>query len=1214
MSQLLEALDFPLHGSRLIEASAGTGKTWTIAALYLRLVLGHGGENGYVRPLTPPEILVMTFTRAATRELSNRVRERLVQAAACFRGEAEATDPYLEALADAYDDEPARLAAAHRLVLAAETMDEAAIFTIDAWCQRMLREHAFDSGSLFDEELVSDERALFEDAAHDYWRQHVYPLSGAALTSLLSCWRDVEALKLSVRELVQRAGRIDDGTERPLGAVILDAEREQRDALARLKDGWQARADAMESWIAAQRSVNPKAFNGNKMRPDSLAKGFDALRRWAIDPQEHYPQLTDSLWHRLTPDGILDAFSKDYSAHVPECFEHTAELKAGLDAIAPVAHALLRHAACAIAHRMAELKRRNRQFGFADMLARLKDALEGPNGEALRRRILDQYPVALVDEFQDTSPDQYRIFDLLYRVADNDPERGLFLIGDPKQSIYGFRGADIHSYLSARRATAGRHYQLGTNYRSTRQLVDAVNQLFRHAEGNYAAGAFRFRKGEENPLPFEAVDAAGRRQQLVGVDGPLQALAVGVADTPDLRADDYREFFAQHCAEHIVRLLNDARAGFEDDAGRFTRLMPADIAILVRDRREAASVRRALVQRKVASVYLSDQDSVVESDEARDVLRWLQAVANPLDVTLARAAFATATCALPLAELAQLASDELAWEVRVEQLKSLHQAWQRQGVLAMLRRFIHELGLPAKLLAAAGGERRLTNLLHLAELLQEASRELDGEQALVRWFAEQVEGLGEGGDERVLRLESDAELVKVVTVHKSKGLEYPLVYLPFAVTARKTDRRNRAFFEYVEADGERRIDLGLSDAALEAVDRARLEEDLRLLYVALTRARHFLWLGVAAVAARKKGENQLHESALGYLLTGGTPVPTEAVRERWEQLRGGVDGIAVHPLASPDGCTVLRRADVRPELVEPPRFEARFERNWAVGSFTSLTRNTTAVAAAPPTRPQEENLLEEEDPGVVPVVHSEDAPWHRFPRGAGPGNFLHEQLEWMAQEGFGQVDDEQYRSRLEQRIRRAGWGNRLDDALAWLRMIAVTPLPPVGCALADIAAPLAEMEFWFPSRQLDVAALDRLCRRRMLGNTPRPVLPERQLHGMLKGFTDLVFECHGRYWVLDYKSNALGPGDTAYTQAAMASGMAEHRYDIQGAIYMLAVHRLLRARLGESYSPREHLGGAVFLFLRGIGNPATHGCYLLEPDLELLDGLDRLLGRETHEA
>ena len=264
--------------------------------------------------------------------------------------------------------------------------------------------------------------------------------------------------------------------------------------------------------------------------------------------------------------------------------------------------------------------------------------------------------------------------------------------------------------------------------------------------------------------------------------------------------------------------------------------------------------------------------------------------------------------------------------------------------------------------------------------------------------------------------------------------------------------------------------------------------------------------------------------------------------------------------------------------------------------------------------------MEEAEPGTVEVAHTEEAPWHRFPRGANPGNFLHERLEWMAQEGFDRIDEPDFKTVLRQRIQRAGWGNREEDAVAWLTTVATTRLPPLGVSLAELAQAarardervLAEMEFWFPSRSLDVGALDRLCRKRLLGNVPRPVLPERQLHGMLKGFTDLVFECHGRYWVLDYKSNALGPGDAAYTKAAMAAGMAGHRYDIQGAIYMLAVHRLLRARLGEDYDPHEQLGGAVFLFLRGIANPSTHGCYLLEPDLELLEGLDRLLGDGTH--
>ena len=1207
----LDALTFPLHGSRLIEASAGTGKTWTIAALYLRLVLGHGGEDGFARPLLPSEILVMTFTRAATRELSNRVRERLVEAAAYFRGEREIDDPYLADLAQASDANGGRQLAAHRLVLAAETMDEAAIFTIDAWCQRMLREHAFDSGSLFDEELVSDEHALFEDAAHDYWRQNVYPLKREALASLLECWPDVGALKQSVRDLVRRVEVLGPAPDELLDQLVARVHREQQAQLAQLKQGWFERANDMERWIAGQREVAPKCFNGNKLRPDSLVKWFDALRAWALDPVMLTPDMTDTAWHRLTPDGIVDACSKGFVADVPSSFEFTTDLWVALKAIEPLSHALYRHAAASIARRMAELKRRGRQFGFADMLDRLKAALEGPNGEALRKRITDQFPVAMVDEFQDTSPDQYRIFNLLYRVADNDGSHGLFLIGDPKQSIYGFRGADIHSYLSARRATEGRHYQLGTNYRSTAALVAAVNRLFLHAEGHgdncgYAAGAFRFRKGQVNPLPFEAVDAKAKSERLVGVDGPYQALAVSCTDRDDLRADDYRDFFAHHCAEHIVGVLNDPHAGF-DDNGKFTRVVPANIAILVRDRREAAAIRNALAQRKVASVYLSDKDSVLDSDEAADVLRWLHAVANPLDGSLARAAFATRTAGLPLAELARLSADELEWEVRVEQLKALHTVWQRQGVLAMLRRFIHELGLPSALLREAGGERRLTNLLHLAELLQSASSQLDGEQALIRWFAEQVAGQGESSDERVLRLESDADLVKVVTVHKSKGLEYPLVYLPFAVTARKTDRRNRSFFEFVTADGVRRIDLALSDESLTAVDRARIEEDLRLLYVALTRARHFLWLGVAAVAGTKAGSNRLHDSALGYLLGGGNPIAAADLHAHWERLRGDVDAIELRTLAAPEGMTMLERADVRPGLIDAAPFDAQFERDWSVGSFTSLTRQTSAA----PMRAQEETLLEETD--AVALVRTEDAPWHRFPRGSVPGNFLHEQLEWMGQEGFGIVDEGNFESRLAHRCERAGWGNRQDDAIDWLKVVASTPLPQLGVPLAKLENVLPEMEFWFPSEHLRSGELDRLCRAHLLGDAVRPMLPERQLHGMLKGFADLVFEHDGRYWVLDYKSNALGPGDAAYTRAAMAGGMAAHRYDIQGAIYMLALHRLLKSRLGDGYDPAKQLGGAIFLFLRGIANEKTRGCYLIEPDIALLNGLDALL-RATETA
>jgi exodeoxyribonuclease V beta subunit len=1290
-SQVLNPLSFPLHGSRLIEASAGTGKTWTIAALYVRLVLGHGGEEAFSRPLLPAEILVMTFTRAATRELSNRIRERLVEAAKCFRGELpKKEDVFLCDLSAAYTTAEQRQQAAHRLMLAAETMDEAAIFTIDAWCQRMLREHAFDSGSLFDEELVSDESALLEDAVRDYWRQQVYQLGSTSLTSMRKCWADVSALEKDVRPLVPKVdllGKVDAGS---LNTLITAIQHEQDAALDVLKAGWSERADRMQDWIAAQQTTAPKCFSGVKFKAATVAGWFKSLHEWALDPKMVLPTSFDKAWSRLSPDGILDACNKGHSLIAPKDFAELAVLKTALDAITPMKLSLLRHATSAVALRVAYLKQSTSQFGFADMLTRLRVALLGDNGKALRERIVKQFPLAMIDEFQDTSPEQYQIFDALYQVSMNRREQGLFLIGDPKQSIYGFRGADIHSYLSARLATAGRHYLLGTNYRSTTALVQAVNQLFLYAEGagenaGFASGAFKFRTSAGNPLPFDAVVSKGRGETLVGAEqsedtggaSALPALNIWCSDEANLDKDDYHTFFAARCAETIVQLLNNSTVGFQSAEKGFKRLQPADIAILVRDRNEAAAIRQALQRRTIASVYLSDKDSVIDSDEAADVLRWLRAVSSPLDSGLGRAAFATATAGLSLNALAIHASDDRVWEQRVEQLKGLHQLWQRQGVLAMLRRFIHDLGLPASLLSQAGGERRLTNLLHLAELLQSASQQLDGEQALIRWLAEQIDNESDAGDERILRLESDAELVKVVTVHKSKGLEYPLVFLPFAVSARPATTRNRSFLEYADDNGEQHIDLTMSANALARMEAARIEEDIRLLYVALTRARHALWLGVASL------KNKIHESALGYLLAGGETVTGAQLAEALTGLKGACSAITVEVMGPVDEDiprTRLSRKDERPALIDALPYNASFERDWAVGSFTSLTRamnvtgnsNNNNSAGIVASRAQEEKLLENPDSEVISEFTTEsitesitdasinsavdatidaaidaaigaigasagnnmnntvsissssnndssaekapDAVWHQFPRGPLPGQFLHAQLEWMGLEGFAAVDDDKFSARLALRCERAGWGHRQQETDTWLQAVAKTSLGPLDASLYELDKLLPEMEFWFPSDRLPVHELDQLCQRHLLPDMPRPSLPERQLHGMLKGYADLVFEHEGRYWVLDYKSNWLGTEDASYHATALSIAMASHRYDVQGALYLLALHRLLKSRLGSSYDPATQLGGALFFFLRGIGNTQTHGCHHLQASATLLDALDHLFTSDNVKA
>ncbi len=1286
----LDALKLPLQGSQLIEASAGTGKTWTIAALVLRLIVGHGCP----RPLLPGEILVMTFTKAATRELAGRIRERLVQAAARFQGEVapegQAQDKFLTALLGAYPPGPSRQEAAWRLSLAAQAMDEAAIHTIDAWCQRMLREHAFDSGSLFDEALQANETALTAQAVRDYWRLQVYPLQGELLDTVLAVWQDPAALAQDVQKLMHQPWPAAAGNG-SLADAAAGALRARRAALLELKRGWPARAAEMLAWLTDIWQASDAPTRKKLPRKPDAARWLQAIQDWARSPAADWLELTETARKRLPHAAIAAAFDVHSAISMPSGFAQFEALLQGLEALPDPGPALRQHAAAQVQARLAQLKSQGGLFGFSDLLDRLDLALDenahaadgryaghAGNAQRLRERILAQYPVALIDEFQDTSPVQLRIVDRLYRIADNEPCRALLLIGDPKQAIYGFRGADIYSYLWARHATQGRHHVLGVNYRSTPELVGAVNHLFGSAETRPGAGAFLFRpplpatgdakpntenKGAaDSPMPFVAVQAQGRAERLVCATGPVPPLT-WVLDEALHTARQGMQLFAAHGAERIVTLLNDPQAGFAQEGQPFKRLRPADVAVLVRTGREAEAVREALRKRGVASVYLSDKDTVFQTPEAADLLRLLQAVAAPRDGRLARAALATPLLGQSLPALLELAQDDEAFDALCAHLEQLHGVWRTQGVLALLRRALQVFDLPARWLAS--DERRLTNVLHLAELLQSASTQVPGEHALIHWLTQQIQDSAEGlnsGDDVIVRLESDAELVQVVTVHKSKGLEYPLVFLPFPALVRDGRKDLGAGASFLLPQSALEDSEALRPSAAQAPtwlwqptaqqkEQKRLEtlrEDTRLLYVALTRAQHALWVGLAGFQPGNSKRHLWHQSAIGCLLSGpewpgAEPTSRQQHLADVQQLAQGRQDMLVQTLA--DGAlaraepqaplhllmpsvTALAAREPLPTLLPARPYQAAFDRSWAISSYSALVRDAAwepGVALAWSTRigrddearmhAEAGDLDDGRDAAPTDASSEAESPWHSFPRGALAGNFLHDQLEWLAGEGFALQDSAGLQQALQRRCERQGWGHRAADVLVWLQRLCSTPLPPLLAAqgpdsahatLPHLHSLAPEMEFWFPSDGLSARQLDALCRLHLLPDQRRPELPERKLKGLLMGFADLVFEHGGRYWVLDYKSNHLGAGDSDYQTPALEAAVLEHRYDVQAALYLLALHRLLKARLGLAYQPAQHLGGALVWFLRGVNSP-TAGCCYVAPPLVLLAELDAAL-------
>jgi exodeoxyribonuclease V beta subunit len=1221
----LDPLALPLNGSALIEASAGTGKTFTIAILYVRLILGHGQrDDSPLQNLLPPNLLVVTFTDAATKELRDRIRTRLTQAAEVFSDAADHLEPTPETALihklrdDSYPDPTTWPGCRRKLLLAAEWMDEAAVSTIHGWCNRMLSEHAFDSGSLFRLTLETDQGELLDDVARDYWRTFIYPLPPALMEEALGHWTTPTDLRKAVRNLIddpEALGAPPESVHQAIDQVVSQRLAQARELKFHPWTAW--RDDVLPLLDQLQKT---KRLHGGSKK--SMVTAWDALIHWA-DSEDLLPENLDKAGFRnQTPVGLNNILKGDDPAPRHPAFE-AIEAIIEFSQNPPSAKSdILRHASHWIANRLEAEKQQRSEMDFDDLLTRLDDALHGPRGDQLAATIRRQFPVALIDEFQDTDPVQYRIFNRVYQVAANHPDTCLLMIGDPKQAIYGFRGADIHTYLQARLGVQDRTWTLGTNYRSAKTMVSAVNRVFEHSDQHSPGGAFLFGRGDRTPLPFQGVDANGTRR-LWSVEGEVQpsllfwthesdatdkdgnpkGLAKGTATTE----------VAETCASEIARLLTlgqNELAGFAlaDNPADLEPVEAKDIAVLVNNRNEAAEVRDALGRRRIKSVYLSDRDSVLTSREATEILCWLRAFAEPRQLALIRAALATPTLGQSWQALDRLLTDEQVLEAEIARFEGYQHQWQTQGVLPMLRSFLMDFEVPGRLLQRPDGERRLTDILHIAELLQQDSLQLDGEHALVHHFTQILRAADEEDEHRTLRLESDAGLVKVITVHKSKGLEYPLVFLPFG-TAFRAESPKQAYVRYHDDTGALVTIFDPTQEDIDKADQERLGEDIRKLYVAMTRARFATWVGAAAL-------DDWHQSGLGYVLAG---TPEVGISRALAALAEGHPQISVTPLPAPNDTIFTETA---PEALGPALVSQReAKEDWWIASYSSIEytgRAGTGITFTGEVEDaQTQNLLEESaqgdanDPPAAPGARNH----HQFPKGAGPGTFLHELLEWCTAQGFQRVLDHPriLKEQLTRRCSTRGWGEWVEPLHQWLLALIRKPLTldrdgQHSASLAQLTSLRPELEFWFESRNVSIRQLDRLVTAHTLNGADRPQAEPIRFNGMVKGFIDLVFEHQGQYYVLDYKSNTLGEDDDAYTDQAMGEAILAKRYDLQYVLYLLALHRLLKARL-PGYDYDQHIGGAVYLFLRGV-NAASGGAFTDKPARTLIEQLDTLFDGE----
>jgi len=1103
-------------GVTVLEASAGTGKTYTIAALTAR----------YVAEGTPLDrLLLITFTRMATGELRDRVRERLA-------GCEQALSAILAGAGDTHDDPVVTLLASgstdevrvrrDRLAHAVADFDAATIATTHGFCQEVLAE----LGTVGD---LDRETAFVED----------------------------------VSDLIEQA--LDD----------LYVRRFHRREAARFK-----RAEALK--IARAAVDNPMA---------------------ELEPREEPTESTAAMRYRL---------------------------------------------AKAVRGELEQRKRRLAIMTYDDLLTRLKETLEGPSGEAARERLSSRFDVVLVDEFQDTDPTQWQILDRAFA-------RGgvtLVLVADPKQAIYAFRGADVFAYLKAAEI-AGARATLRENRRADQTLIDAYDALFADANLGHQGIAYREVRAtpaHRKPRLVGAPSDAALRVRVVRRDDPaIQLTQNGFAATDSVRAH-----VAADLAADVVALLSaNPRIEHRSPAGELIReesLCPRHIAVLVRRNADAEHVQDELLNARVPAV-LNGAGTVFATRSARDWLALLEALERPASPVRARTAALTIFLGWRAQRIA-IASDEQ-WEAVHRRLHRWSRILRDRGVAALLEAIAVGEDLAARVLSSGNGERRLTDVRHLAQLLHRAaSTERLGVTALRGWLAERVADADrdEGEEERARRLESDAEAVQVLTIHRSKGLEFPVVYCPFLWHPTWIREKEPVSFHDPATGYKHTVDVGLEGARFKRhFEQHVIEErgeDLRLAYVALTRAKHqavIWWAGTRDSRHSPLTRLLFSKDANGNIAPYGASTPTDAKAiERFRELAA--------PESEPGRIAVERSslasvpADWSPPL-DPPvdlaaaRFDRRLDLWWRRTSYSDITAEAhDPMVASEPERP----VLSDEPETVTPVAVggvarpelSRESPLGAAPVGVDFGTFVHTVLEAT---DFAAPDlDAELSERIAGALSRRALdlGGEPDRVVEGLRAAISTPLGPLvnGIRLRDVARAdrLDELGFELPlaggdepTGRLTLNAIAGVLRSHLPAGDPLAGYAARledpalrsQVRGFLTGSIDLVLRIGGptapRFAIVDYKTNWLGPAGEPLTLAhyrpdVLAEEMSRAHYGLQALLYTVALHRYLRWRL-PGYAPDRHLAGVLYLFVRGMAGEPDAGVFAWRPPGSLVEALSDLL-------
>lgn len=1173
----------PLHRDvHLIEASAGTGKTYTIAMLALRFVAELAIEI--------EEILLVTFTRAATAELAERIRRRLAEGRDLLEGKDGNFDPTLLRWSERLGDKEQALVNLRKALV---DIDRAPIFTIHGFCQRMLQDQALESGQLFDVDLEPENAALHQMVLADFWRLHIYSLPRLQANVVLAHYPSPAELYKTVAPLSQNFIAIE-----PQGKGLEQAFRRFEDKYKMMADWWQQNEATLHTVL-----VNlVGAGKLKKQFSENFHQWWEALSLYFKNRESSFPQGL-ALLQRQEFEAQING-TKVRGAKKVELLDHLPlPGKFVDDMLSAVQDMLLSLRGSFVRYFLAETERRmleSNVMAYDDLIVRLHRAVAPPEADRLINQLRRRFKAAIIDEFQDTDNLQWQIFQTVFTSG----KHFLYLIGDPKQAIYKFRGADIHSYFQAKHV-ADHILTLEKNYRSHPGVVNGVNTLFsaRVRPFLYAEEKLNFIPAT-SAVPVEEARLQQNEEALANMVFCQLEQARAKKDGSWTSAEAATAIMHHIVGEIIDLLKSNTTLELKKES---RRLQPSDIAVLVRQHNQAEQYRNLLGEMGIPAVTASKL-SVYQSMECGELYHLLNALANPGNIALLKRAMTISWLGLSGTELYRLWQDDQLFDQYYTRFQEYGLAWRQQGLLLMFNRFLENEGILATLGGAEQSERRITNIYHLVELLQQAEEEnMFGPLQLLQWLRRNME---QPSGENELRLESDEEAVRIITMHASKGLEYPIVFCPslWYRSSRLEGERERIV---CREKGGFVLDLGSEhfERRREETLIEEMAEELRLCYVAITRAKLRCYIAWCDHRGRKGGPADSFASGLGYLLFPQGRVGFDE-QQRVLMEMGRKSHAAYQQI---NFVTELKRAS----LHENDNYDALRRKERQRGSLYAghqMTSYSALVSGGG--HDERDEVLPAGNTHAMTAAPGEESltiSYAGLPSGPNFGNVVHDLLESLP---FPELQEPSARQADITKICRK-YGIELDVPLLMemLQTVVTTPLittPLMATtkefgenpilAMLDEQRCVKEMGFYFHLARGTTTDINRLLAEvETVG-----LITERNISGYLTGFIDLVFSYDNIFYIVDYKTNNLGDTAGSYNRENLVNAMASHNYGLQYYLYTLVIHRYLENVLPE-YDYDINFGGIFYLFVRGMGD-RDRGVFYDKPERAKLLELAKCFG------